>query len=106
VPISGLNIAAAVPDLELAKSLQKAMASSDVSRSLARVASKRFAQAGISSELRRTMEEIQGIFASPATKEMVKTLGLPQMVATRNQQADVAAGAELPAADALRRQRP
>ena len=39
VPICGLNIAAAVPSMEIARSIQKAMASSDVSRS-----SRRFAE--------------------------------------------------------------
>ena len=106
VPISGIHIAAAVPDMEIAKSLQKAMASSDVSRSLARVASKLFANAVISSELRRTMEELQRVFASPAMKELVKTLGSPKQVATGKQQPEIAAGAKLPAADALSRQRP
>ena len=105
VPISGIYIAAAVPDMEIAKSLQKAMASSDVSRSLARVASKLIANAVISPELRRTIEELQRVFASPAMKEMVKTLGSPQTVATRKQQPEIAAGAKLPAADALSRQR-
>jgi len=50
-PIRGIYIAEAVPDVEIAKSLQKAMASSNVSRSLARVASKLFANAVISPEL-------------------------------------------------------
>lgn len=56
VPISGLNIAAAVPSMDMAKSIQKAMANTDVSSSHARVASKRYADAVISSELRRTMD--------------------------------------------------
>jgi Nucleotidyltransferase domain len=94
VPISGLNIAAAVPSMELAKSLQKAMASADVSSSLARIASKRFDDALISPELRRTMEELRKVFASPL------------MVATRQQQAEIAKGAKSPAADALSGQRP
>src|SRR5450631_174313 len=41
VPISGLNIAAAVPSMEIAKSIQKAMASGDVNRFLASVDSER-----------------------------------------------------------------
>jgi hypothetical protein len=68
VPISGLSIAAAFPDVEMARSLQKAMASSDVSRSLARIDSKRSANAVISPELRRTMDELYKVFASPALK--------------------------------------
>lgn len=104
VPISGLNIAAAFPSMEMAKSLQKAMASSDVSRSLARVDSKRFDV--ISPELRRTIEELHKVFASPAIKEMVKTLGSPQMEAIRKQQAEIARVAKSPAMQALRRQRP
>ena len=106
VPISGLNIAAAFPSMEIARSLQKAMAGSDVSRSLARIDSKRFADAVISPELRRTMEELHKGFASPAMKEMVKTLGSPQMEAIRKQQAEVARVAKSPAIEALRRQRP
>ena len=97
VPISGIHIAAAVPNMELANSLQKAMASSDVSRSLARVASKLVANAVISPELRRTIEELQAAFGPPATKEMIKTLGSPQTVATPKQQPEIAAGAKLPA---------
>lgn len=106
VPISGLNIAAAFPSMEIARSLQKAMAGSDVSRSLARIDSKALADAVISPELRRTMEELHKVFASPAMKEMVKTLGSPQMEAIRQQQAEIARVAKSPAIEALRRQRP
>ena len=70
VPISGLNIAAAFPSMEIARSLQRAMASSDISRSLARVNSKHLADAVISPELRRTMEELHKAFASPALKSL------------------------------------
>jgi predicted nucleotidyltransferase len=48
VPISGLNIAAAVPSMEIAKSIQKAMASSDVNRFLASVDSKHLFDVAIS----------------------------------------------------------
>jgi len=106
VPISGLNIAAAFPSMEIARSLQKAMAGSDVSRSLARIDSKRLADAVISPELRRTMEELHKGFASPAMKEMVRTLGSPQTEAIRKRQAEVARVAKSPAIEALRRQRP
>lgn len=68
VPISGLNIAAAVPNRETARSIQKAMASSDVSKSLRGIGSKRFADTGFSPELRRTMEELLKTLASPAMK--------------------------------------
>lgn len=70
VPISGLNIAAASPSMEIARSLQKAMSSSDISRSLARVNSQHLADAGNSPELRRTMEELLKAFASPAMKSL------------------------------------
>src|SRR5665647_1921126 len=99
VPISGLNIAAAFPSMEIAKSLQKAMAGSDVSRSLARIDPKRFAHAVMSPELRRTMEELHKGFASSAMKEVVKTLGSPQMEAIRKQQAEIARVAKSPAMD-------
>jgi hypothetical protein len=106
VPISGLNIAAAFPSMEIAKSLQKAMAGSDVSRSLACIDPKRFAHAVMSPELRRTMEELHKGFASSAMKEVVKTLGSPQMEAIRKQQAEIARVAKSPAMDAVSRQRP
>lgn len=82
------------------------MASSDVSRSLARIDSKRFTDAMISPELRRTMEELHKVFASPAMKEMVKKLGSPQVEAIRKQQAEIARVAKSPAMEAMRRQRP
>lgn len=93
VPISGLDMAAAVPSMEMARSIQKAMASGDVSRFLARIASKRLADAVISPELRRTLEELHKVFDSP------------QMVATRKQLAEIGRGAKSPAADASHRQR-
>ena len=105
VTISGLNIAAAFPSMEIARSLQKAMAGSDVSRSLARIDSKRFADAVISPELRRTMEELHKGFASSAMKEIVRTLGSPQLEAIGKQQAEIARVAESRTMDALRRQR-
>lgn len=105
VTITGLNIAAAFPSMEIARSLQKAMAGSDVSRSLARIDSKRFADAVISPELRRTMEELHKGFASSAMKEIVRTLGSPQLEAIGKQQAEIARVAESRTMDALRRQR-
>ena len=105
VPITGLNIAVAFPSMEIARSLQKAMAGSDVSRSLARIDSKRFADAVISPELRRTMEELHKGFASSAMKEVVRALGSPQMEAIGKQQAEIARVAKSPVTDALRRQR-
>ena len=68
VPISGLNIAAALPNMEMAKSIQKAMASSDIIRAIHGIDSKRFADTGFSPELRRTMEELLKVMASPAMK--------------------------------------
>jgi hypothetical protein len=76
VPISGLNIAAAFPSMEIAKTIQKAMASSDVSRSLSRIDSKRFAGAVISPELRRTMEELNKVLSSPGGASQVTGDGL------------------------------
>ena len=70
VPISGLNIAAAYPSAEIARSLQRAMASSDVNKALARIDTKRFAQAMVTPELRRTMGELRKVYASPAMKSM------------------------------------
>jgi len=64
VPISGLNMQEAFPSKEIAKSILKAMASSDVSLSLARIDSECLAEALISPELRRTMEELQRVLAS------------------------------------------
>jgi len=52
------------------------------------------------------MEELQRVFASPAMKEMVKTLGSPHVEAIRKQQAEIARVAKSPAMEALRRQRP
>ena len=113
VPISGLNIAAAFPSIEIAQSIQKAMASSNVSRSLSRIDSKRSADAVISPELRRTMEELHKLFASPGMKslqmrqtEMVKSLASPQMAAIRKQQAEIARAVMSPVVEASRRKRP
>jgi len=113
VPISGLNIAAAFPSIEIAQSIQKAMASSNVSRSLSRIDSKRSADAVISPELRRTMEELHKLFASPGMKslqmrqtEMVKSLASPQMAAIRKQQKEIATVAMSPVVEASRRKRP
>src|SRR5665647_1921125 len=89
----------AFPSMEIAKSLQKAMAGSDVSRSLARIDPKRFAHAVMSPELRRTMEELHKGFASSAMKEVVKTLGSPQMEAIRKQQVEIARVVQSPALD-------
>lgn len=85
VPISGLNIAAASPSTETAKSIQRAMASSDVSNSIFPIDSKRFADAVISPELRRTMEELHKALGSS-----------PQMEAFRKQQAEIAKAAMSP----------
>ena len=74
MPISGLNIGAASPSTETAKSIQRAMTSSDVSNSIFPIDSKRFADAVISPELRRTMEELHKALGSS-----------PQMEAFRKQ---------------------
>ena len=68
VPVTGLDIAAAAPSVEVAKTIQKAMASTDVSKALTRAASQRLAGAVVSPELRRTMEELRKVYASPAMK--------------------------------------
>ena len=106
VPISGLNLALAFPDTGIARILQKAMASSDISRSLARIDSKGLTDAVISPELRRTMEELHKVFASPAMNAMVKKLVSPEVEAMRKQQAEIARVAKSPAVEARRRQRP
>ena len=79
VPISGLNIAAAVPSMEIAKSIQKAMASSDVNRFLSSVDSKRFFDVAISPavqrtivELRKQADEIVRVATSPAMVEAIR----------------------------------
>lgn len=114
VPISGLNIAAAFPNKEVAKAIQKALACSDVSRSLSRIDTERFAGAASSPELRRTMEELLKAFASasPALRsiqkqqaEVVKA-GLPQLTAIGKKTAELARLVQPPATEASRRRRP
>ncbi len=114
VPISGLNIAAASPSTEMAKSIQRAMARSEGSNSIFPIDSKRFADAVISPGLRRTMEELHKVLgSSPAMvsihkqqAEIAKTLASPQMEAIRKQQAEIAKAAMSPATKVFRRQRP
>ena len=79
VPISGLDIAAAVPSMEIAKSIQKAMASSDVNRFLASVDSKHLFEVAISPAVRRTIvelgkqaDEIVRVATSPAMVEAIR----------------------------------
>ena len=79
VPISGLNIAAAVPSMEIAKSIQKAMASSDVNRFLASVDSKHLFDVAISPAVQRTIvelgkqaDEIVRVATSPAMVEAIR----------------------------------
>lgn len=113
VPISGLNIAAAVPNRELAKSIQEAMASSDTTEAIYGIDSKHFADTAFSPEVRRTMEELLKVLASPAMKsiqkqqaEMVKMFGSPQLEAIRKQTTEIGRVAKSPATEAIRRQRP
>jgi len=114
VPISGLNIAAAVPSMQIAKSIQKAMASID-GRSLSRIDTKGLAAAATTPELRRTMEELHKALAmsAPATKssqkwlnEMVKALGSLQVEPPHKQTAEIARFAKLSAVEASSRRRP
>lgn len=72
VPISGLNLATAFPSIEMAKNIQRAMANSDVSRSLDRIDAKRLADAVMSPELRRTMEELKKVAKSPAMEASLR----------------------------------
>lgn len=66
VRISGLNIAAAFPSLEIARNLQMAMAGSDVNKAIHGLDRKLSADDVISPELRRTLEELSKVLASPA----------------------------------------
>ncbi len=68
IQISGLNIKAASPGTDLAKSMQNAMAGADVSTALARIASTGLAGDLISRELQRTMEELRSAYVSRALK--------------------------------------
>ncbi len=68
VPISGLNITAALPSVQVARSIQKAMAGNDVAKSLTRIHSTNLADAVIGSEFRRTMEELQKALTLPAVQ--------------------------------------
>lgn len=79
VPISGLNIAAAIPSMEIAKSIQKAMASSDVNRFLASIDSKHLFDVAISPAVQRTIvelgkqaDEIVRVATSPAMVEAIR----------------------------------
>lgn len=79
VPISGLNIAAAVPSMEIAKSIQKAMASSDVNTFLASVESEHLFDIAISPAVQRTIvelgkqaDEIVRVATSPAMAEATR----------------------------------
>jgi predicted nucleotidyltransferase len=79
VPISGLNIAAAAPNMEIAKSIQKAMASSDVNRFLASIDSKHLFDVAISPAVQRTIvelgkqaDEIVRVATSPAMVEAIR----------------------------------
>jgi predicted nucleotidyltransferase len=81
VPISGLNIAAAFPSMEMARNIQKTMASSDVNRLLASIDSKHLFDVAISPELRRTIvelgkqaDEIVRVATSPAMVEATRRL--------------------------------
>lgn len=79
VPISGLNIAAAAPSMEIAKRIQKAMASGDVNRFFASVDSKHLFDVAISPAVQRTIvelgkqaDEIVRVATSPAIVEAVR----------------------------------
>jgi predicted nucleotidyltransferase len=64
VPISGLNIARAFPRVDIARSIQKAMAGNDVGRSLSHIDLSSLGDGVTSPELRRTMEELLKVIAS------------------------------------------
>jgi len=79
VPISGLNIATAVPSMEIAKSIQKAMTSSDVNKFLASVDSEHLFEVAISPAVQRTImelgkqaDEIVRVATSPAMVEAIR----------------------------------
>ena len=79
VPISGLNIATAVPSMEIAKSIQKAMTSSDVNKFLASVGSEHLFEVAISPAVQRTIvelgkqaDEIVRVATSPAMVEAIR----------------------------------
>lgn len=113
VPISGLNITAASPGIELARCMQNAMAGADVSRALASIASKHLSGDLVSQEVRRTMEELRNAYASHAIKpvrdqqaRLASALGSPHMQAIRRQQTALARAAKSPEVQARRKQRP
>lgn len=70
VPISGLSIAAASPSIQVARRIQKAMAGKDAAEALARIHAQHVADAVISPELSRTMEELRTGYAPPAIQSM------------------------------------
>jgi len=114
VPISGLNIAAAVPSTQIAKMFQEAMASNN-GRSLSGIDTKSLAAAVTSPELRRTMEELHKALAmsAPATKsnqkrliEIARALGSFQAEPSRKKAAEIARFAKLSAVDSSRGRRP
>lgn len=65
VPISGLNIAAASPSQAVAKTIQGAMASSNVKEALSALAAT-LGGVAITPELQRSMEELRKIYARPS----------------------------------------
>jgi len=75
VPVSGLNIAAAVPSMEIAKSIQKVMASSDVNRFLASVDLEHLFDVTISPAVQRTIVEL-----GKQADEIVRAATSPAMV--------------------------
>lgn len=93
VPISGLNIAAAMPSIDLARSIRGAMASRDVSKALTGVDSKRFGNAVLGEEVRRTLEELRKVYTAPTMQSIVR------------QQTAIAQLAKSPALEALRKRR-
>lgn len=101
VPISGLNIMAAVPSTELARTIQKALAGSDVGNALTRIASTRLADSVMRPELRRTLEELGKVYTSEA---MLKALGPSTREAIRKQQSELVRAAQSVAGEALRKQ--
>ncbi len=64
VPLSGLNIAAAMPSVDLAKSIRQAMAGSDVSSSVLKSIDSQLVEAA-TGPLRRTMEELRKHYGGP-----------------------------------------
>lgn len=74
VPISGLDIAAAAPSIEIAKQIQRAMAGSDLSKALKIVTPAPRVTALWTADQRRTMDELRKGFTSPAMRAVQQSV--------------------------------